>query len=373
MQEWSKQNEFNSFSSVKGYTYIAWYEAIKEWKEGKRLAPLPPVEASLDPIHACNLQCAFCNAASYLRDDIKNRKMSDEHLVNLIRFLGEWGVKAVCVGGGGEPTMHPKFADALYECRNSGMGVAVATNGTLFNDSMIDSMAKNCRWVGVSVDASTKETYKLERKLDCFDRALNNIAKLTDKCRTTSSKCDVGFKFLVFQKNQHEIYDACKIAKSLGVHDFHARVASFTHQGMGENKLKTNPYNRELILSQFEKCHTLEDENFKVITAVHKVEDDFSHRKDFDQCYASPCCIQLCADNFTYLCPDTRHMEFYRLGSHYPDPSEIKKFWGSQKHYDLVFKNGKANCSWRCTYCTFNKQCQELTIKENDPLCRFFI
>ncbi len=31
------------------------------WLESKKItAPLPPIEASIDPIHACNLRCDHC-------------------------------------------------------------------------------------------------------------------------------------------------------------------------------------------------------------------------------------------------------------------------------------------------------------------------
>ena len=101
MKEWSKKNEFNSFNSWKGLLYAPWYQSIADWKEHKISAPIAPIEASLDPIHACNLQCEHCNAASYLLSDLKMKMMPDEHLSNLVDFLGIWGVKAVCFGGGG--------------------------------------------------------------------------------------------------------------------------------------------------------------------------------------------------------------------------------------------------------------------------------
>jgi hypothetical protein len=110
-----------------------------------------------------------------------------------------------------------------------------------------------------------------------------------------------------------------------------------------------------------------------VFTVVHKFDTEFKPRKDFSQCYASPCCIQLCADGNVYLCPDQRHQEFYKLGTHYPDVTDIKNCWGSQKHYDLVFKTGKINCKTRCTFNPYCRQCEELFIKDNDPMCWKFI
>lgn len=373
MKEWSRRNELNSFNSYKGLLYADWYRSIREWKDGKRKAPLPPVEASIDPVHACNLQCEHCNAASYLIADLKQKRIPDEDLEKLIRYLGAWGVKAICFGGGGEPTMHTHLARSLFLTKESGMDSSIATNGTLFTDELIDSMAQNCRWVGISVDAGSSEVYQIGRKTDKFEHALNNIEKLTSKIKASNHKCDIAFKFLIFDYNQYEIYEACKIAKKLGVQDFHARPADFSHQGMGNQKKNINPYDVDTVLKQFAKCHELEDEHFRVFTVVHKFHTDFMPRKDFSHCYGSPCCIQLCADGNIYLCPDQRHQDFYKLGAFLPDVSAIKEYWGGKRHYELVFATGKQNCTTRCTFAPYCKQCEELFIKDTDPMCWKFI
>jgi len=185
--------------------------------------------------------------------------------------------------------------------------------------------------------------------------------------------CDISYKFLIFNYNQHEIYDACKLAKKLGVRDFHARPADFTHQGMGELANRIGGYDIDLVKAQFEKCHELETENFHVFTVVHKFDRNFKPNKNFTHCYAAPCCIQLCADNNIYFCPDQRHQDAYKLGTHFPKLDGIKEAWGSEKHYQLVFETGKKMCSTRCTFSPYNKQCEELFIKETDPMCWRFI
>lgn len=371
MIEW--KNQFNSFNSWKGAFYFPYYQAIKDWKDHKIKAPLAPIEASLDPIHGCNLQCDWCNASSYLNKNLKNKMMTNTHLINLITFLGKWGVKAVCCGGGGSPCLHPFLAEAIEHIAKCGMQSSVATNGTLFTDKLIAVFAKNCRWIGISIDSATSKTYTIGRKVNLFDIAIENMKQLVNKIRETNSSCEVAYKFLVFQHNQHEIYEACKLAKSIGVRDFHVRPADFSHQGMGNKKKNINPFNRESILQQFEECHKLENENFRVFTVLHKFSDSFIPLKNFSQCYASPCCIQLCADNNVYLCPDQRHQEFYRLGTHYPNPKEILNFWGNNRHYNLVFNRGKSHCNTRCTFAPYCKQCEELFIKNNDPMCKWFI
>jgi wyosine [tRNA(Phe)-imidazoG37] synthetase (radical SAM superfamily) len=314
--------------------------------------------------------CSWCNFSKYL-DGTDGRRMPDDHVMNLVRFLADWGTQAICWGGGGEPLMHTKLGDALELSHKLGLENSIATNGTLFNDKLIDIAVRTCRWIGMSLDAGTKETYFAGRKIDLFDKAIENITKLAKKQKELKANCDISFKFLIFKENQHEIYEACKLAKSCGVNTFHARPASYAHQGMKE-KIE-NPYNMDLINEQFGKCRELEDENFKVYLVVHKFNPDFSTKRNFSQCWTGPLCIQICADGMVYNCPDSRHLKDFKLGSHYPSPKEILHLWGSKKHYDLVFHNACKICDWRCTFGCYNEIFEQLFIKNNDPLSRNFV
>lgn len=365
MQEWLKQNEFNPFNSWKGLLYADWYKSVI----GGNFRP--PIEASLDPIHQCNLLCEHCNAYAYLTDkNLKQRRMPDDHLFNLIKFLGRWGVRAICFGGGGEPTLHTGLAEAIRLTVSLGMEASVATNGIIMTEDLLDALVR-CRWVGVSIDAATSATYKKGKKQDLFATALGNLNGLTRKVKKTKSRCDVAYKFLIFDYNQHEIYKACKLAKKSGARDFHVRPADYFHQGMGI-KRKQVTYDMNLISQQFEKCHRLEDERFRVFTVMHKFDEQFRPRKDFEKCYAAPLCIQLCADGKIYFCPDTRHKKEFLLGSHYPDPENILKIWGNKRHKKMVFGSSPSVCRTRCTFAPYNRQCENL-FTGKDPMCWRFI
>lgn len=368
-KEWA--DWYNSFNSAKGLTYIENYKAIEEWKVGKRDKPLPPIEISIDPINLCQLKCQHCNYGKYLKSDKINR-LDDEHYLSLIRFFADWKVKGLCHGGGGCPTLHTKLWDALLLSKSLGLENSTATNGINFNDETIDIAVRTCRWIGVSVDSATEETYGIGRKANYFNKVIENIKKLTKRAKELNTNCDVSFKFLVFNYNQHEIYDACKLAKEIGVRDIHIRPADFRHQGISDETIK-NPYDIELILKQFEECQKLNSKDFRVFTVIHKFNEDFTPLRTFSQCYASSLCLQVNPSGSCYLCPDTRELEFYKLGEHYPDPKNILNFWGSKKHYDLVFNSGCSNCKSRCTFNHYNIQCERLAINKDDPMCLSFV
>ena len=365
MPEWSSGNIFNSFNSFKGLLYQDWYKAIANGKF------LPPEEASIDMMPMCNLSCDACNAGRYIYNNTDKGVMSKDHVEKLIRFLGKFGVKSGCFGGGGESTLNKVTPYAIRLCREVGMDAAIITNGTILNDDLLDAFMQ-CRFVSVSVDAGKASTYEKHKGQNLFDRVMSNLYRIVEEIKKTKVNCDLCYKFLITEWNQHEIFKACLEAKRIGVKDFYVRPANYDHQGIREEVKRKYNYDIKSIEEQFELCKKLETPEFRVFTVTHKYNGDYTPKKDFSQCYGAPVCIQICADGFAYFCVDTRHIEFYKLGSHYPKPENILNFWGAEKHKELVFRTGKDNCTSRCTYGPYCTQCEELFIKKNDPMCWTF-
>src|SRR4030042_2663759 len=109
----------------------------------------------------------------------------------------------------------------------------------------------NCRWVGVSVDAGTRETFKKIHNVDYFDKVIENLRLLVKTKKETGSKIDIAYKFLITPENWHELYEACKLAKEIGVRDFHARPVDLERKDFTQ-AIDLN-YNIEEIHKIFER------------------------------------------------------------------------------------------------------------------------
>ena len=375
-KEWSDKVKYNSFNSYKGLTwYESHYKPIAAWFRGEGQLPAP-IELSLDPAHVCNFQCKHCNAQRYLaihpeQVPADRKIMTESHLKNLIDFSAEWGVKAICMGGGGEPLMNRNIWHMPSYIASKGMESSFATNGSLINKEIAEEMM-NCRWVGVSVDSATRETFEQVHGLDTFERVRDNLELLVKTKEKTGSKIDVSYKFLISPINWHEVYDACKLAKDIGVRDFHARPADLERKDF-EQAMKLN-YDIDAIQELFAKAHELEDENFRVFTVMHKYNPEFKVMHTFGKCSASSLMLQACSDGNVYVCADHRIEDRFKLGTHFPDPTEILNFWGSDKHRNLLNSICVDKECGRCTYGEYARQIEELAMgtKEKDPMCLSF-
>ena len=359
MKEWI--SPYNPFNSMKALVWREWFEgfANKDF--------LPPISIDIDPSNKCNFSCIHCNAYDMICKSGQN--LPTEHLINISNFSKEWGIKSACIAGGGEPFMNKGTTDLILQNKKNGIENGIITNGSLLDDHIIDVIANNARWCGISVDASTSETFNKIKNIsdkDMFKRVINNIEKLSKQCENT--KCDVAYKYLLTPLNSIEIYEAAKLAKSIGVTDFHLRPVGW------DNLTKTEGTsisfdNLDEINEQISKAMELESDTFHVYGIRHKFNDDFSRKVGFKKCWAIPLIITMCADGNVYLCFDRRGDETQILCSHYPDVQNVLKYWNSEHHKQLV-NDVKVNECPRCTFHAYNEMVEQVFIE--DKMCKMF-
>lgn len=349
--EWSNKSKYNSFNSYKGLTYYQNYKQIVDWMDGKGKLP-PPIEASLDPISACNQRCYYCNSQSYLPSTMKWDK---SFIKETLDHLSEWGVQAFCWGGGGEALLNENIRGMTAYGVGKGMECSIITNGTLLDNGYIEELLL-CRWIGISLDAPNQALYKQIRGRDDFNKVIDNVAKLVRYRNNYGVKCDISLKVLILPENINELVNCGLLAKSLGVDDLHIRPVDLERKDFNGERANFDAWK---ISEAFERLHELEDDNFHVYTVTHKYDNEFHVKHDFNKCLASPLVAQICTDGKFYICVDHRMEERFSFDG-----------WGSDKHRELIKSiNPHKECS-RCTWSEYNRQIEEVVI--NDSMCQHF-
>ena len=369
-------SKYNSFNSDKGLTYYENYKQIIRWlnhapefdRPLQRVPLHAPVEVNLDPIAFCNLDCSYCIVQRYLkhhREELGMTELPIDYMIRLVDFLTNWQVRGLCISGGGEPTLHPDLP-YLIDYASRRMKVSLVTNAT-----SLPVEALKCRWVAMSVDAADAKTYKKIKGKDMLDQVVSNMVNLVDQRK--KGDADLCFKFLLIPDNQYEIYDACRLAKSIGVQDFHLRPADLERSDLREFHQVKDDYlsvfDGAAIHEQFRKCHELEDKNFHVYTVTHKFSPQFHVEHTFKRCLATPLMLPILTDGNAYICPDKKMEKSHKLGSCYPDPEVICTWWGSDSHRDLIKSVNVSSCS-KCTWCKYNEQIENIILQ--DKMCLDF-
>ncbi len=348
MREWN--DRFNPFNSLKVLMYP---DHLKGYA---REDYLPPITVAIDPSNRCNLKCTWCNAENVISQDKTSITINEAE--KLAKFLHKWGVKGNCIAGGGEPLMNKDVVNTLLlECYDYKISNSIITNGVLLESETISNIAFTCRWVGVSIDAGTKKTFKNLKGVDAFEKVIENIRALRKKIDDTKSKCQIGFKFLLHPENQHDIFEAVGLAKMYGAHDFQLRPCAIKGEGL--------EFNVDLINRQMEKALLLEDNNFKVYGITHKYQSDFQPLFDFKYCRACAIHPVFCADGSLGVCIDRRGDKKLTLCNW--KTGDVLKYWNSEKHKKILRNVDFKDCP-KCTFIEYEKIVERVFML--DQMCR---
>lgn len=166
-----------------------------------------PISCEIDPSNNCMLNCSFCRFAAFRKKEKVD--LDWDVYVTLLSELYSGGTKAITFTGGGEPLMHPKFNTMVAFANGLNFELGLITNGV--NLHKLES-PDTFKFIRVSIDAATPETYKTIKKGNLFDNVIRNIEAIIDR-----SKVAVGLSYVVCKENRDELEKASILAKELGV------------------------------------------------------------------------------------------------------------------------------------------------------------
>ncbi len=358
--EWNQK--YNPFNSWKNLVHTEHFKAIIKRKV------LSPILLNFDLTNKCNYNCSFCMFANRKRADPTGENYRDKsslpigYALKLPKLWWEWGIKGVCVGGGGDPTMHPDCLPLLKEINHYGLDLGFVSNGYLCNnEEWWDTIVKTSVFVGFSIDAGNEEDYAKMKGVPGkqFNQVIANIRGISAAKKKFNSKCAIGYKFLIDDINYNSIYQAIEIASKIGVNHIQIRPA------INPKQIKLFKEHGEEIWGQVDKGRKdFERPDFLVMGVQHKFGKNFDKKHDFEKCRASMLSTTWCADGTVYMCTDTRGNPWALLGNHYPNPKKFIRYWGSRAHWNKVDKiNFKKNCD-RCTLVAQNEFFEHVFIND---------
>jgi len=105
------------------------YELMQSMMKDKRILP---VHAQFIPTNKCNLKCSFCSCAN----DDRQSEMPLEDARKIINLMKSLGTKAATITGGGEPLLHPDFAEIITAFNEAGIKTGLVTHGLGLNPQL---------------------------------------------------------------------------------------------------------------------------------------------------------------------------------------------------------------------------------------------
>jgi len=127
----------------------------------------------------------------------------------------------------GEPYLNPRFLKMAQYASAKGIYTATSTNAHYLDEKNArETIASGLDRLIISLDGTTQETYSAYRiggKLDKVIEGTRNVIRMRKEMRSATPH--VVFQFLVVKPNEHQVADARKLAKELGVDDVWLKTA----------------------------------------------------------------------------------------------------------------------------------------------------
>ncbi|RQW81263.1 MAG: radical SAM protein [Geobacter sp.] len=184
---------------------LFWHlDRVREWQEHKIIAP---IYIEISPVARCNHQCSYC-ALDFARNG--STVIDTAVLCEKLREMGQLNVRSVMFAGEGEPLLHRDFPMLVKTTRESGMDVALSTNGTLGNYELWKTILAHLSWIRFSVDAGTPEVYSRVHRVhrDVFAQTLSSIEEAVMIKKKYALSVTMGVQFLILQDNIRDIENA---------------------------------------------------------------------------------------------------------------------------------------------------------------------
>lgn len=173
----------------------------------KKMDEYFPISVELHLTDTCNLKCEWCTDKE-LRQN--GAVMEMPVIRRLFREFWRHGT-GVTLEGGGEPTLHPDFHKVVETGQKNGLDMGLITNGTVDISESIHML----HWARISLDSSTKEEYRKEKGVDCFERVLKNLEKMSAARDPRQTFLGVGY--VLTTRNQSRLIDLLRHLDRIGI------------------------------------------------------------------------------------------------------------------------------------------------------------
>lgn len=170
----------------------------------------------------CNLKCESCRNEIIVDQSVRTREITDRFIETVLP-----NIQFLQAAGMGEILFSPNYKRILEDDNFSKLkGVMFISNGNVRQlelwDEYIGKVNGNA-FVGISIDATNAETYRLLRRGGSFSAVLDTLNKLSELKKKNKLK-DFGISMVVQRKNYEQIVELSEMADRFG-----AGVVNYNH------------------------------------------------------------------------------------------------------------------------------------------------
>ena len=254
-----------------------------DWEKAKTVYP---IYLEISPVGACNHRCTFC-AVDYI--GYKSVSLDYEIFKDRLVEMGQLGIKSIMYAGEGEPLMHKKINEIVLATHQAGIDISFTTNATAMNKKFVETSLPLTKWVKVSLNAGTAETYAKihQTKERDFDKVVENMKCAAQFKRENGTECVMGVQTLLLPENSSEIVELARLCRDEMSADYLV-VKPYSQHSFSNTRVYENiDYSNYLELEK-----ELESFNTKSFQVVFRKNTMKKHMMDeklrYTKCHSTP-------------------------------------------------------------------------------------
>jgi molybdenum cofactor biosynthesis enzyme MoaA len=223
-----------------------------------------PMAIRVIPTLRCNIRCRMCH-----QDHLADLRLPEEFMAD-IRRMGPYIYDYQLHGG--EVLISRRLSewvDPEWLEANPQMLLSLITNGTRVPPTTWGVLRRaRINYITVSINAATRETYRVMAEADLFDDVIVNTIALRDFGRTHDlQKFDVYVSFVIMRCNYREVPDFIRLANRL---DVPFRLLLVVGNRMGESIYTDPPILRDVLSAVDEAAPLASERSRPEITRVQE-------------------------------------------------------------------------------------------------------
>jgi len=323
---------------------------LNNWLNNKIIYP---IYIEVSPSGTCNHRCTFC-ALDFM--EYQKRYLDLNVFDKCVLEMSNLGIKSIMFAGEGEPLLHKNISDMVIRTKNSGIDVALTTNGVLLNQSLSEKILSHIEWIKISINAGTKKTYSKihQAKESDFEKVLSNIESAVKIKRQKGYSCIIGMQMILLPENQNEVITLTQQAKDLNVD--YLVIKPYSHHHLS----KTNVY-KQLLYNDYyhilEQLEVFDSEDFNVVFRVDTMKKWDKKEKRYKKCLALPFWSYIDSGGNVWGCSAYLQDEYFRYGN--INKNSFQTIWEGEKRLNsLKWVDNELNieqCRTNCRMDNVNK------------------
>lgn len=267
---------------------------VNDWLRGKTIYP---IYLEIAPAGGCNHRCIFC-ALDYL--GYKPGFLDLTVLKTTIKQASALGIKSIMYAGEGEPLLHKDICEIVRYTENSGIDVAITTNGVLLKKEVSRKILKFLSWIRVSLNAGKSKTYaKIHRApKEDFYKVLKNLKDAVKIKNRNRLKTTIGAQLLLLPENVREVFTLAELLKDIGVD--YLIIKPYSQHPLSNSHIDP-AFKYENYAYMNTKLRKIQSDSFRIIVREQTIKR-LSTTRDYKHCLGLPFWAYINAQGDVYAC-----------------------------------------------------------------------